>query len=93
MDRKQIDLAFGNVATILTLKELEKLHKESTLNKTPEYAEYYLNNPLFSKTDKNIYPNLISINFTDTIQSITGGISYIESSLKTPKKSKTPKVS
>ena len=93
MERKQIDLAFGNVATILTLKELEKLNSEKLSNENPEYNDYFENNPLFSRTDKNIYPNLISVNFTDTIQSITGGISYIETKDNESENSKKIKVS
>ncbi len=74
MDRKQIDICFGEIPTLLLLNEMSKYQKIEKNKKSDKTKESFFN-PFF-ESDELQNLNLVSINFKETFSSLKNGISF-----------------
>ena len=75
MERKSIDICLGDLPTALSLSQLSKIERQYRLNEDEDLKEYFGNNPLFTGETFN-KPNIIHVNFKDTISDLRSGFSY-----------------
>jgi len=70
MEKKVVAIPFGEIASAVTLKSIARIVETQLSN--PDYPVH----PLISGPG-NDSPNLVMVNFNNTVQSINSGASYL----------------